>query len=85
LTSLNLRVWDPPQKDKCPRVKFNFGPLNPKRPQWDPEFGQSPGIKFEFGRLPKRTNSPRVQFEFGPIKIVVAEIGWPQNLAKAPE
>jgi hypothetical protein len=44
--------------------------------------GKSPGVKFEFVSLPKRTNSPRVKFEFGPIKIVV---GGPQKLTKAPE
>jgi hypothetical protein len=44
--------------------------------------GKSPGVKFEFWSLTKRTNSPRVKFEFGPIKIVV---GGPQKLAKAPE
>jgi hypothetical protein len=47
--------------------------------------GKSPGVKFEFGRLPKRTNFPRVQFEFGPIKIVVAGFGGPKKLAKGPE
>jgi hypothetical protein len=44
--------------------------------------GKSPGVKFEFGGLPKRTNFPRVKFEFGPIKIVV---GGPQKWAKSPE
>jgi hypothetical protein len=76
---------EPPQKDKCPRVKFNFGPLNPKRPQWAPKWAKAPGVKFEVGRLSKRTNYPRVQFEFGPIKIMVAGFGGPQKLAKAPE
>jgi hypothetical protein len=47
--------------------------------------GKSPGVKFEFGRLPKRTNSPRLKFEFRPIKIVVAGFGGPQKLAKAPK
>jgi hypothetical protein len=74
-----------PKSTNAPRVKFDFGPLNPKRFQWAPKMGKAPGVKFEFGRLPKRTNSPRVKFEFGPIKIVVAEFGGPQKLAKAPE
>jgi hypothetical protein len=47
--------------------------------------GKAPGVKFEFGRLPERTDSPGVKFEFGPIKIVVAGFGGPQNLAKTPE
>jgi hypothetical protein len=50
-----------------------------------PKMGKPPGVKFVFGRLPKRTNSPRITFEFGPIKIVVPGFGGPQKLAKAPE
>jgi hypothetical protein len=37
-----------------PRIKFDFGQLNPKRPQWAPKMDKSPGVKFEFGGLPKR-------------------------------
>jgi hypothetical protein len=51
-------VWEPPQKKKCPRIKFDFGPLNPKRPQWAPKMDKSPGVTFEFGRLSKRKNAP---------------------------
>jgi hypothetical protein len=46
---------------------------------------KSPGVKCEFGRLPKRTNFFRVKFEFEPIKIVVAGFDGPQKLAKAQE
>jgi hypothetical protein len=38
-----------PKKDKFPRVKFYFLPLNPKRPQWASKMGKSPKVKFEFG------------------------------------
>jgi hypothetical protein len=52
-------------------------------PQWAPKWAKAPGLKFEFGRFPKRTNSPIVKFEFGPIKIVVGGLlGGPQKWAK---
>jgi hypothetical protein len=28
---------------------------------------KSPGVKFEFGRLPKRKNAPRLKFDFEPL------------------
>jgi hypothetical protein len=37
------------QKEICPRVKFDFEPLNLKRTQWAPKMGKNPSIKFEFG------------------------------------
>jgi hypothetical protein len=75
-----ILVWETPQKEKFPRVKFGFEPLNPKRP---PKWAKAPGVKFEFGSLPKRTNFPRVKFEFGPIKLWL--VGGPQKWAKSPE
>jgi hypothetical protein len=69
------------QKEKCPRVKFDFEPLNPKSPSGPPKWAKAPGVKFEFGSLFKRTNSLRIKFEFGPIKIVV---GGPQKMGKSP-
>jgi hypothetical protein len=67
-------------------VKFDFEPLNPKRPQWAPKWVKAPGEKFEFGSLPKSTNSPRVKFKFGPIKVVVGGmVAGSKKLAKAPE
>jgi hypothetical protein len=29
------------------------------------------GVKFEFGRIPKKSNSPKEEFEFGFIRMVV--------------
>jgi hypothetical protein len=81
-----ILVWETHQKENFPRVKFDFEPLNPKRPQWAPKWAKAPGVTFEFGSLPKRINSLRVKFEFGPINIVVGGlVGGPQKLAKAPE
>jgi hypothetical protein len=45
--------------------------------------GKNPGVKSDFGSLPKRTNFPRVKFECGPIKIVVAGFGGPQTWQKS--
>jgi hypothetical protein len=49
-------------------------------------WAKAPGVKFEFGSLPKRTNFPRVKFEFGPIKIVVGGLvgWWAPKMGKSP-
>jgi hypothetical protein len=33
------------KRKNFPRVKFDFEPLNPKKPQRAPEMSKSPGIK----------------------------------------
>jgi hypothetical protein len=68
-----------------PQEKNLILALNPKGPSGLPKWAKPPRSKFQFGRLPKRTNSPIVKFECGLIKIVVAGFGGPQKLAKAPE
>jgi hypothetical protein len=92
-----------PTQPNFQRVKFDFGPLNPKRPVgplnglkprsrmfrslhkrtnarvtfkfgprkngcrvwWGPKMVKTPGVKFEFVCLPKRTNASVVIFDFG--------------------
>jgi hypothetical protein len=51
---------------KSPEIKFDFKPLNPKRPQWAPKMGKSLGVKFEFGRFPKRKNAPESNLILSP-------------------
>jgi hypothetical protein len=34
-----------PKRKNSPRVKFDFEPLNPKKPQWAPKMAKSPGVK----------------------------------------
>jgi hypothetical protein len=43
---------------KRPNIYFYFEPLNNKRTQWAPKRGNILGVKFEFGRLPKRKMTP---------------------------
>jgi hypothetical protein len=33
------------KKEKCPRVKFDFEPLNPKQPPWAPKMSKIPRSK----------------------------------------
>jgi hypothetical protein len=47
------------------------------------KWAKAPGVNFEFGTLPKRTNSPRVKFVFGPLKH--KKPSGPLKRGKAPE
>jgi hypothetical protein len=31
-----------PKRENAPRVKFDFEPLNPKKPQWAPKWAKAP-------------------------------------------
>jgi hypothetical protein len=50
---VNLR-----KRKNSPSVKFDFGPLNTKRPKWAPKMGISPEVNFEFGAQ-TRAKQPR--------------------------
>jgi hypothetical protein len=73
-------LGDSPKRKNARKVKFDFEPLNSKRPQWAPKWVKVSGVKFEIGSFPKRTNSPRIKFEFGFINVVVGGlVGGPKN------
>jgi hypothetical protein len=45
--------------------------------------GKSPGVKFEFGRLPERKNAPRVKFDFGPLNTKMPQ--WAPKIGESPQ
>jgi hypothetical protein len=44
----NLSLGDSPNGEVSPRVKFDFGPLKPKRPQWSPKIAKAPELKLSW-------------------------------------
>jgi hypothetical protein len=44
--------------------------------------GKSPGVKFEFARLPKKKNALSVTFDFGPLKPKRPQ--WAPKMNKSP-
>jgi hypothetical protein len=56
--------------DKCPQSNISVSAHKNSgcRVWWGPKMVKRPGVKFEFGCLPKRTNATRVKFDFGTLK-----------------
>jgi hypothetical protein len=67
---------------KIHEMMFDLEPLNLKKPQWAAKMGKKPGVKFEFGRLPKRKNAPRVIFDFEPLNPKRPQ--WAPKMGKSP-
>jgi hypothetical protein len=47
------------------------------------KWAKAPGVKFEFGSLPKMTNAPRVKFYFGPLNPKRPQ--WVPKVGKTPQ